>query len=186
MRQKGAEALAGRTSEANSNRVFRQARASPHFLTSVVAQDRADRSVRVHDRHSNFDLSCLSASAGLASSRSSVIERLVEAMVLCLIVQRTSTPSCGLLRHGARIGDEVEAVGFPVINCRTRLERIGATDHIIDTAKPEFGHELARFLGNHEQVIDDVYRPAGKFLAQTSGPALRFRPGKYSGDTCAS
>ena len=47
-----------------------------------------------------------------------------------------------------------------------RIEPIDAADHFVDRAEAELGHDLAQLFGQQEEVIDDVLRLAGEFLAQ--------------------
>ena len=61
---------------------------------------------------------------------------------------------------------EVDAVGFPVVDGFLHLERVHATDHFVDGSEAQRGHNLACFLGNHKQIVDDVLGIAGEFFAQ--------------------
>ena len=53
-------------------------------------------------------------------------------------------------------------------------------------ADAELRHDLAHFLGDEEEEVDDVLGLAGEFAAQHRDPASRCRPGTCSGGTCAS
>ncbi len=61
---------------------------------------------------------------------------------------------------------EIEAARFPVLDAFPRVEQVGAADQIVEAADAELRHQLARFLGDEEEVVDDVLGLAGEFLAQ--------------------
>ena len=61
---------------------------------------------------------------------------------------------------------EVEAAGFPVFDALAGVEQVGTADQVIKLADAELRHQLADFLGDKKEVIDDVFRLAGEFLAQ--------------------
>ena len=53
-----------------------------------------------------------------------------------------------------------------MIDARPHVEEIRAAYEVVEPAHPEPGHDLAHFLGNEEEIIDDVLRLPGEFLAQ--------------------
>ncbi len=53
-----------------------------------------------------------------------------------------------------------------MIETSTRIEQIGATDQIVETADAHRGHELADFFGDEEEEIDHMFRLTTKALAQ--------------------
>src|SRR5690606_33269082 len=48
------------------------------------------------------------------------------------------------------------------------IEHLRLPDHLIDGAEAEGGHDLADFLGEEEEIVDDGRRGAGEPLAQYS------------------
>ncbi len=55
------------------------------------------------------------------------------------------------------------------LQCATQLrlvEQLGLADHLVKAAEAERGHDLADFLGDEEEVVDDVLGLAGEALAQ--------------------
>ncbi len=61
---------------------------------------------------------------------------------------------------------EVEPLGLPVRHQRRLVEHLGLADHLVEVAVAEAGHDLAHFLGDEEEIVDDVLGLAGKALAQ--------------------
>ncbi len=61
---------------------------------------------------------------------------------------------------------EVEPLGLPVRHQRRLVEHLGLADHLVEGAVAERGHDLAHFLGDEEEVVDDVLGLAGEALAQ--------------------
>ena len=49
---------------------------------------------------------------------------------------------------------------------RGLVEHLGLADHLVEGAVAERGHDLADFLGDEEEVVDDVLGLAGEALAQ--------------------
>ncbi len=46
---------------------------------------------------------------------------------------------------------QIQAIRFPVSNRGVGFQAVAATDHLVDRAEAEFGHDSARFFGDHEQ-----------------------------------
>src|SRR5215469_1298108 len=46
------------------------------------------------------------------------------------------------------------------------VELVDTADHLTEAAKAESGHQFAHFLGDKEEIIDDVLGLAGEALAQ--------------------
>ena len=53
-----------------------------------------------------------------------------------------------------------------MLDRRVGLEHLGLADHLVDRAEAELRHVAAGFLGDHEQVIDDVFRLAVELRPQ--------------------
>ena len=160
--EKRAEALAGRARELDVDRVRRQAALAP-FLDEFVAQGRAHRAVGVHDRQ-------LDARLRAARERFSgeldqaVVERAVEAVVL----RHRAVDADRVVRPDRRRQDrrEIETVGLPVVDGLARAQRVGTADHVDEAAEPELGHDLARFFGDHEEIVDDMLGLACELLPE--------------------
>ena len=61
---------------------------------------------------------------------------------------------------------QVDPFGFPVIDCVINIQQVDSANHFVDRSEAEFCHDLASLFGDHEQVIYDVLRLAGKLLAK--------------------
>src|SRR4051812_39842244 len=61
---------------------------------------------------------------------------------------------------------EVETLGLPVIDCRELVEIIALADELIEAVYAHFRHQLAHFLRDIEEVVDDMLRRALEALAQ--------------------
>ena len=46
------------------------------------------------------------------------------------------------------------------------VEHLGLADHLVEGAVAERSHDLAHFLGDEEEIVDDVLGLAGEALAQ--------------------
>ena len=53
-----------------------------------------------------------------------------------------------------------------MLNRLVHIQSINSTNHLVDRAKTEFCHDLSRFFGDHEQIVDHVFRFAFEFLTQ--------------------
>ena len=69
------------------------------------------------------------------------------------------------LRLDEQLG-EIEALGLPVLDQLALVEHLHLADHLVEGAEAERGHDLAHFLGDEEEVIDDVLGLALEALAQ--------------------
>src|SRR5262245_55741287 len=61
---------------------------------------------------------------------------------------------------------KVEPLRFPVLDAAALVEKIGAADQIVEATDPELRHQLTNFLGNEEEIVDDVFRGSSELLAQ--------------------
>src|SRR4029453_12944655 len=61
---------------------------------------------------------------------------------------------------------KIEAPGLPMGDRLGLVEIFGHSDEIVELPHSHFGHELAHFLSDEEEVVDDVLRLALKALAQ--------------------
>ena len=48
----------------------------------------------------------------------------------------------------------------------TRIEQVGAADHVVELADAQLGHDAAHFFGNEEKVVHHMLGLAGELLAQ--------------------
>ena len=92
-----------------------------------------------------------------------MVERAQQAVVLFFAVVARDVGGHVRLMEDAR---EIEAARLPVVDARAHVEQVGAADQIVDAADAELRHQLARFLGDEEQEIDDVLGLARELLAQ--------------------
>src|SRR3974390_1453404 len=46
------------------------------------------------------------------------------------------------------------------------IEHLHLSDHLVEAAIAELGHQLAHFFGDEEEIIDDVFRLAAETFAQ--------------------
>jgi hypothetical protein len=53
---------------------------------------------------------------------------------------------------------EIEPLGLPVLDQLAAIEHLHLPDHLIEAAESELCHQLADFLGDEEEVVDDVFR----------------------------
>ena len=156
--EEGAEALAGRAGELEVDRVVgQQVDAVP--LGDLVAEDGADGAVGVDDRRARSRTRRPCSSAGFARSSSRVMSSDSSRPWSCFCVQYVPRFGVRLLGRRQQAG-EVESVGLPVADGVVGLQAVDAADHLVDRAEAELGHDLASFLGDHEQVVDDVLRLA--------------------------
>ena len=121
-----------------------------------------DGAVDVADRHINADFFA-ALQRRFGEFDQAVIQRLVETVVLRFAVEaRDFGAHFRLVENTA----EIEAAGFPVFDAWAGVEQVGTADQVIKLADAELRHQLADFLGDKKEVIDDVFRLAGEFLAQ--------------------
>ena len=45
-------------------------------------------------------------------------------------------------------------------------EEVGSSDEVVELLDAQRGHDLARLLGDHEEVVDEVLRLPGELLPQ--------------------
>ena len=84
-------------------------------------------------------------------------------MILRFGVEDLHARGCLLLEE--QLG-EVEALGLPVRHQRVLVEQLALADHLVEGAVAERRHDLAHFLGDEEEVVDDVLGLADETLAQ--------------------
>ena len=92
-----------------------------------------------------------------------MIARGFQAMVLPLAVANCH-PRLGL--HLVQDFRQVDALRLPVAHRSGHVEPVDAPDHLGDGMKTHRRHDLAQFLGNEEEIVDDMLRRAGEALAQ--------------------
>ena len=92
-----------------------------------------------------------------------VVERLVEMVLLPLAIVDRDTGLGRLLVQQAR---QVDPLRLPVVDRRHHVEPVDPADHLVEAAEAELRHQLAHFLGDEEEIIDDVLGLAGEALAQ--------------------
>ncbi len=128
----------------------------------LAGQHRAGRTVGVVDLH--LDLHGRAAvERSLRALDQLLVEHAFQMMVLLLGVIDLLTLLLLLLHEQFR---EIETLGLPVRDEPRLVEHLGLADHLVEAAVAERSHDLADFLGDEEEVVDDVLGLAGEALAQ--------------------
>ncbi len=92
-----------------------------------------------------------------------VVEHLLEAVILRLaMIDRDALAGGRLVEHLV----EVEPARLPVMDRAILVEPIRLADELRELAIAHGGHHLAHFLGDEEEVVDDVLRRAREAGAQ--------------------
>ena len=92
-----------------------------------------------------------------------MVQRVFQAVVLLLLA---------IDRHLVRLGmtvkqpGEVQAPGLPMFDGFPPVEHVHSTDHFVDRAETHLGHDLPHLFGDEREVVDQVFRPSGKHLAE--------------------
>ncbi len=81
---------------------------------------------------------------------------------------------------------EVEALSFPVGDRLFRFQHIRPTNHLIQRAEAQLGHQFPHFLGNKGHKVDRVSRVTRKVLPQIGILSRYARPDRCSGGRPAS
>ena len=158
----GHDALAGRAAEVDPDRAVGQAAGAipPRHL---ARENRAHGAVDVADRQvESHRLAPLQRRLAEAQERGHV-ERLGDPVVLLFLTERLH-----VIRHLRLVEDrrEVEPLRLPVGDRSPGVEPVHLADHLVDRAEAELRHQFAKFLGEHEEEVDDVLRLAGELLAK--------------------
>ena len=122
----------------------------------------ADRAVDVADRHLDRHL-LAPLERRLGELDNAVVERLFQAVLLALTMEARHL--CRHARHREYLG-EIEPFRLPVLDAALHVEQLGMPDQVIHFPDAELRHQLAHFLGDEEEVIDDVLGLALELLAQ--------------------
>ena len=172
-RQKGAEAAAGSAAKADPDRVRRQ----PGMAVAprqLAREHRAHGAVHVADRQ--LDAHRLAPFKGrLRRPDQLVVERPVEVMLLPLaIMDRDPRPR----RDRCNRRDRSMPLAFQCSIARGRVEPVDPADHLAKAAEAEPRHQLAHFLGDEEEIVDDVLGLPGEAGAQHRVLGGDRRPGR--------
>ena len=129
----------------------------------VVRQHPADDAVDVDDRQ-------LAVHAFAPLDRwLRVLDQLVVDGVgetVVLIVYSVHAEAVLGLGGGLQDRGEVQALRLPVFDRRIHLEGVHPADHVVDGAETELRHDEPQFLGDHEEVVDDMLRGARELAAE--------------------
>ena len=71
----------------------------------------------------------------------------------------------GRVRLVEQLG-EIEALGLPMRDQLVAVEHLHLADHLVEACVAHRGHDLAHFLGDEEEVVDDMLGLALEALAQ--------------------
>src|SRR5450830_1198016 len=159
--QEGAGGLPGRALQLDVDGVVRQAGVTV-ALGHFTGQHGAHGAVQVlHRRDERDALALLQRSLGLRDQL--VIERLLQAVFLFLVVVHAQAFVDLRLVEDRR---EVQALRLPVRDGLGLVQQVGAADQLVVGADAQLRHQLARFFGHEEEVIDDMFRLALELGAQ--------------------
>ena len=128
------------------------------LLGDLVAEQGSDSPVHVSDRRTYDDWYCIVNRATCLFDEA-LVEGLVKTMILlnraveCLFVTVVS---------GNQHWRNVEARCFPVVNCGPNVERFHPTDHLVNGPEAKLRHQLAHFLRNEFEKVDDEFGLASK------------------------
>ena len=122
----------------------------------------ADTAVEVRDRRFNpYRLTAFQRWFGLFNQF--VVERFVKAMVLLFAVENGDVGTgLGFVQDACVI----QALGLPMVDGATHVELVHATNHLVEAAEAQSGHQPTYLLGDEEEVVDHVFGLSGKALAQ--------------------
>jgi hypothetical protein len=180
-RKPGAEGLPGHALEVYPDGAVRQA-LFPVAARDLPREPSADRAPRVLEPRREADL-LLVLEGALAAFDQLVVHGVVQMVVLLLGVMDRH-----VLAGPRAIQDrrEVYPAGLPVLDVLAGHELVRASDHLLEGAEAELGHELPDLLGHEEEEVDDVLRRPGETLPELRVLGRDARPGRCSGDRPAS
>ena len=149
----------------------------PYARDQLARQHRADGAVDVADRLLDelHLLAALERRAAHFSIRRDV-ERLREAVVLRLA--RGGAPRRPASSAGGRCGVKSRPCAFQCAMPFFVSSRSARPISSSKLADAELRHDLARFLGDEEEVVDDVLGLARELACAAPGPASPRRPGR--------
>ena len=158
----GPEALAGRAGELHVDRVVRQAGVAV-ALGDLARQHGARGAVDIGDRQLERDRRLASRPRpALLDQR--LVEHLAEIVVLRLGV--VEAVALRRLRAGGTACAKSSPLAFQCSIDRVAVEHLDLADHLVEGAEAQLRHELAHFLGDEEEEVDDVLGLADEALAQ--------------------
>ncbi len=160
-REKRAEALSGGAGELRHDGVVRQAIVAV-ALGDFAGQHGAGGAVGIFDRQ------CDAHRRAAVERRLRLRDQLAVEDVVDLVILPLAIEDGDLGRH-VRLHEqlgEVEAVGLGVRDQLAPIEHLHLADHLVEGAVAHRRHQLAHFLGDEEEIIDDVLGLAGEALAQ--------------------
>ncbi len=83
-----------------------------------------------------------------------IIQRLVQLMIL--LVYGIAAQVFLWLLGGGKDRAQIDALSFPVAHGRFSFKKVDPANHFIDGTHPERGHNVAHFVGDHEEVVHDM------------------------------
>ena len=128
------------------------------LLGDLVTEQGSDSPVHISDGRIDDDRYCVVDRATCLFDEA-LVKRLIKAMILfnraveCLFVTVFS---------GNQHWRNIETRCFPVVNCRPNVERLHPTDHFVNRPKAKLCHQLAHFLRNEFEEVDDEFGLASK------------------------
>ena len=160
-RQEGTERLSGHAIELDMDGVVRQAlvREAAHHL---AGEHGAHGPVHVADGLDEADLlATLQRRPCLLDQH--MIQRALQSMILRF---HLTTRNVG--RHGRVVEHprEIQPLRLPVFDAASHVQKLRATDQLVEGAHPQLRHQLAHFIGHEEEVVHHVLGLAGETAAQ--------------------
>ncbi|GFZ47935.1 hypothetical protein JCM24511_05682 [Saitozyma sp. JCM 24511] len=158
-REEGAERLTGGALHVDVDGVARETGLSV-LLGNVVRQGRAERAVRVDDVAVDLH------GETLGDGRLGLVDEFVVETDVQLVVLGTDSVSGHIGAHEvSRLENrrQVEVLGLGRTESLVHTEVIGATDHLVDGAETELGHDGTKLLDDIVEKVDDLLRLASKF-----------------------
>ena len=156
----GAEALARRALQLDVDRVVGKPGMAV-LLRDHARQHRAGGAVDALDRALDaHGLSRLDGGGRLCDERA--VEHMLQIVVLVFSLVDRQLSSVRLVEQAR----EIETLGLPVLDRAIAVEHLDLADHLVDRAVAELGHQLAHFLGDEEEIVDDMLGLSDEPLAQ--------------------
>ena len=92
-----------------------------------------------------------------------VIQRALQSMIL-----RLHLATRHVSRHGRVVEHprEIQPLRLPVLDATPHVQKLRATDQLIESTHAQLSHQLAHFISHEEEVVHDVLGLAGETAAQ--------------------
>ena len=135
----------------------------------LAGQHRADRAVDVAHRLDELDL-LAALERRPRTSRSGCTSSALSRPWSCSSTWQRGTSAGTVGWWKMRL--KSRPLRLPVRDALLRVEQVGAADQVVERADAELRHDLARFLGDEEEVVDDVLGLALRTCARSTGSCV--------------